>query len=403
MARGSSREASHNPTEKPMEGARQALQLWPATALCTARCRLGPLQVVRCERSKRKRENRCGCGWWGEGVRVGEREACPTKSRDTTRSARFRLASAVFRGLYSHSSFSSSPTQANNLRPPALPRLCRILSPPAVLLSLFSSLSSSPHRSVPPAGLSSPPITPALSYRTLPRLPLLPLSPRNSPIDRIAYRPDYRSLSPSSSGVTKLLEAHAVGRASCPSRLRCLALAGPSSQCTQHPEVLTTNHSNKNLRDTGIPTRLSLRLRSTRFRTASTPRTRFVHHSICACSIASLLTFPPQPASSSAAPHSRVDRPEMATIHPQLPYGQPPPHPDMYRGHPTLPPTASFYPPPGAPPADYHGRPGPPHQPQNSSGQSAPRQRTAIACKYCRRRKVSVARSQPLTSVDSHS
>lgn len=53
-----------------------------------------------------------------------------------------------------------------------------------------------------------------------------------------------------------------------------------------------------------------------------------------------------------------------------------PSHPDQYRA--VLPPPHTMYPPP------YQGQPQMPYAP----AQPAPRQRTAIACRYCRRRKV---------------
>lgn len=55
-----------------------------------------------------------------------------------------------------------------------------------------------------------------------------------------------------------------------------------------------------------------------------------------------------------------------------------PSHPDQYR----LPPPPMY----GPPPHGYHAQPGLPYPPQ-----PAPRQRTAIACRYCRRRKVRTA------------
>lgn len=62
----------------------------------------------------------------------------------------------------------------------------------------------------------------------------------------------------------------------------------------------------------------------------------------------------------------------MAAIHPHV---QPPPQ-DPYR-----------LPPPGAYRPDVYGQQ-PPPPPQVVYQAAAPRQRTAIACRYCRRRKV---------------
>lgn len=66
-------------------------------------------------------------------------------------------------------------------------------------------------------------------------------------------------------------------------------------------------------------------------------------------------------------PPQQQGAPTMPTLQPN--------HPDNYRA---LPPPGAIYPPPyqGAPQMAY-----PPTQP-------APRQRTAIACRYCRRRKI---------------
>ncbi|GAD97876.1 C6 transcription factor, putative [Paecilomyces variotii No. 5] len=77
--------------------------------------------------------------------------------------------------------------------------------------------------------------------------------------------------------------------------------------------------------------------------------------------------YPPPPPSSYPPP------PNMAAIHPQMQGPQ-----DPYR----LPP------PPGAyqRPPDVYGQPPPP--PQLVYQAAAPRQRTAIACRYCRRRKI---------------
>ncbi|ORY12290.1 hypothetical protein BCR34DRAFT_301725 [Clohesyomyces aquaticus] len=88
-------------------------------------------------------------------------------------------------------------------------------------------------------------------------------------------------------------------------------------------------------------------------------------------------SYPPPPShinTSLPPPPPQEPRPDMAAHqHPQQPYRLPGPHewsrapppPDPYRGQP--------------PPANYmnHG-----HHPP------APRQRTAIACRYCRRRKI---------------
>ena len=80
---------------------------------------------------------------------------------------------------------------------------------------------------------------------------------------------------------------------------------------------------------------------------------------------------------------------EMATM------PQPPAHTqqDLYRPHNSYdmyqnPPPQMSYPPPGS----QQGQ----GQPQVSFNQPAPRQRTAIACRYCRRRKVSVSQIQEL-------
>ncbi|KAB8337234.1 hypothetical protein FH972_021536 [Carpinus fangiana] len=98
-----------------------------------------------------------------------------------------------------------------------------------------------------------------------------------------------------------------------------------------------------------------------------------------------------QPPTSQAGA-LRPDRPEMAILHPQPPYAQQQPPQEW---PPRLPPTGAFYtqqgPPQGPPPPHGHHDPyrqGPPPQGQQNMGQSAPRQRTAIACKYCRRRKI---------------
>lgn len=69
------------------------------------------------------------------------------------------------------------------------------------------------------------------------------------------------------------------------------------------------------------------------------------------------------PPISQPLPHGA---PVMQTLQPQ--------HPDQYRA---LPPPQQMY----GPPYQPQGMPYPPPQP-------APRQRTAIACRYCRRRKV---------------
>jgi hypothetical protein len=77
----------------------------------------------------------------------------------------------------------------------------------------------------------------------------------------------------------------------------------------------------------------------------------------------------------------------MATIHPHVqgtqdPYRLPPP-PGAYR------------------PQDVYAQPAPPpQQPQVVYQAAAPRQRTAIACRYCRRRKV---RSLPEEYLLEHS
>lgn len=76
--------------------------------------------------------------------------------------------------------------------------------------------------------------------------------------------------------------------------------------------------------------------------------------------------IPPPPVSQPVA-----QGPVMHTLQPQ--------HPDQYRA---LPPPNHMYAPPGYAPPPQMG-----YQPQ----QPAPRQRTAIACRYCRRRKVSAS------------
>ena len=89
----------------------------------------------------------------------------------------------------------------------------------------------------------------------------------------------------------------------------------------------------------------------------------------------------PQPYPIPSTPGAQG---EMVTLPP--PQHQPPPdyyrHPpyDMYSGH----------------PQDPH-RPGPPPHHMYAQHQPAPRQRTAIACRYCRRRKVSRNCSGPVT------
>lgn len=82
------------------------------------------------------------------------------------------------------------------------------------------------------------------------------------------------------------------------------------------------------------------------------------------------------PTQLAPPPQIRSDRPEVAQLQPH--YAEP-----TYRLPPMQPPPQQYYSP--APMHDY--RPAPPPQPV---AQSAPRQRTAIACKYCRRRKVGV-------------
>ena len=82
------------------------------------------------------------------------------------------------------------------------------------------------------------------------------------------------------------------------------------------------------------------------------------------------------PGSATAPPHPG----DMVTLPPpqhqqQDFYRHPPPY-DMYTGH----------------PQDPMRGPPPPHMYQN---QPAPRQRTAIACRYCRRRKVSQRPASP--------
>ncbi|KXT02508.1 hypothetical protein AC578_4195 [Pseudocercospora eumusae] len=77
---------------------------------------------------------------------------------------------------------------------------------------------------------------------------------------------------------------------------------------------------------------------------------------------------PRQPNQLPVITQASSQQPPMATLQPN--------HPDQYRA--TLPPPQAMYPPPyqQAPQMAY-----PPAQP-------APRQRTAIACRYCRRRKI---------------
>ncbi|GAQ03817.1 hypothetical protein ALT_1138 [Aspergillus lentulus] len=81
------------------------------------------------------------------------------------------------------------------------------------------------------------------------------------------------------------------------------------------------------------------------------------------------------------------------------PYPHPPPPPSQYPPtshmatiHPHVQGTQDPYrlpPPPGAyRPQDVYAQPAPPPQPQVVYQAAAPRQRTAIACRYCRRRKI---------------
>ncbi|PKX96109.1 uncharacterized protein P174DRAFT_459575 [Aspergillus novofumigatus IBT 16806] len=81
------------------------------------------------------------------------------------------------------------------------------------------------------------------------------------------------------------------------------------------------------------------------------------------------------------------------------PYSHPPPPPSQYPPtshmatiHPHVQGTQDPYrlpPPPGAyRPQDVYAQPAPPPQPQVVYQAAAPRQRTAIACRYCRRRKI---------------
>ncbi|KAI9708274.1 MAG: hypothetical protein M1828_003089 [Chrysothrix sp. TS-e1954] len=88
--------------------------------------------------------------------------------------------------------------------------------------------------------------------------------------------------------------------------------------------------------------------------------------------------YPPRQDPHPQNPQLRPDRPEMAAVQHHPGYYPPPQHPGPY-----LPSPSAIYPPP--PHQDYR----PPPQPgQGGVQQSAPRQRTAIACKYCRRRKI---------------
>ncbi|KAI9839728.1 MAG: hypothetical protein M1837_002047 [Sclerophora amabilis] len=73
-----------------------------------------------------------------------------------------------------------------------------------------------------------------------------------------------------------------------------------------------------------------------------------------------------QPRNHQQPPHTMAS---MATFHPQPDMYRMPTHPDAYRG----------------PPQDAYRGPPPQHMAFN---QPAPRQRTAIACRYCRRRKI---------------
>ncbi|KAB2570528.1 putative transcriptional regulatory protein TBS1 [Lasiodiplodia theobromae] len=78
---------------------------------------------------------------------------------------------------------------------------------------------------------------------------------------------------------------------------------------------------------------------------------------------------PPPPLSHTLPPPTGDPRPDMTSLQQQQPYRLPAPH-QMY---------------PGPPPPDPYRQP-PPHMYQQH--QPAPRQRTAIACRYCRRRKI---------------
>ncbi|OJD35209.1 c6 zinc finger domain-containing protein [Diplodia corticola] len=78
---------------------------------------------------------------------------------------------------------------------------------------------------------------------------------------------------------------------------------------------------------------------------------------------------PPPPQSHTLPPPSGDPRSDMTSLQQQQPYRLPAPH-QMY---------------PGPPPPDPYRQP-PPHMYQQH--QPAPRQRTAIACRYCRRRKI---------------
>ncbi|OCL07977.1 hypothetical protein AOQ84DRAFT_389159 [Glonium stellatum] len=80
-------------------------------------------------------------------------------------------------------------------------------------------------------------------------------------------------------------------------------------------------------------------------------------------------TYPPQSHITTLPPPAAEPRPDMAALQPQPPYRLPAPH-EWSRG----------------PPPPDHYRPGPPHMAY--AQQPAPRQRTAIACRYCRRRKI---------------
>lgn len=104
---------------------------------------------------------------------------------------------------------------------------------------------------------------------------------------------------------------------------------------------------------------------------------------VCVCALQN--PYPPQP---------RSDRPEMTAYHP-VPQQHYQPQDQSYR----LPPPANF-----APQTHMQSYPQQPASAASAAmNQQAPRQRTAIACKYCRRRKVcsALAATQSLGATDS--
>ncbi|KAL2842222.1 hypothetical protein BJY01DRAFT_5031 [Aspergillus pseudoustus] len=94
------------------------------------------------------------------------------------------------------------------------------------------------------------------------------------------------------------------------------------------------------------------------------------------------------PPSTGSAPDHQYPQPPPAQYPPQSQY---PPHPSMAAVHPPGPQDAyRLPPPPNAYRPDVYGQPPPPPPPAGPGVvyQAAPRQRTAIACRYCRRRKI---------------